>query len=172
MGRLYTELRPSYGHSSCLPIFPAGGGLSNFDIKKGKKMTFSLCPPLPAPSPHIVHNHVDLLNRSVKLITLWVLGNQWIVNCALLKQHQSSDWSIILGGMNKDKSFMCFGGLSCHHTAGMERKYQIVLRFVLFVCKLDSIERVSFFFFYSIIKLLYVPSPPSVVASSTVADTW
>lgn len=91
-------------------------------------------PPPPgttAPTPYIVQYHVDLLNRSVKLIILWVLGNQWIVNCTLLKQHQSSNWSIILWGMNKDKSFMCFRGLSCHHT-GMERKYQVVFLFVCF----------------------------------------
>lgn len=79
-----------------------------------------------ASSPHTLQNHVDLLNRCVKLIILWVLGNQWTVNCTLLKQHQSSDWSIILWGMNKDKSFMRFRGLSCHHSAGKERKYQVV----------------------------------------------
>ena len=136
---------------SCLPICAAGAGLSYFE--RGGKMAFSFQPPphprAPhhqppsswwhcSPSPHIVQNHVDLLNRSVKLIILWVLGNQWIVNCTLLKQHQSSDWSILLWGMNKDKSSMCFRGLSCHLPAGMERKYQVFLFcFVLFFCLLN-----------------------------------
>lgn len=105
--------------------------------EKGEKMVFSFilphsCPPPPGttattPPPYIVQNHVDLLNRSAKLIILWVLGNQWIVNCTLLKQHQSSDWSIILWGINEDKSFMHFRGLSHHRTAGMERKYGVVI---------------------------------------------
>lgn len=108
----------------------------SFDMKEERRWLSPFALPSPsatAPSPHILQNHVDLLNRCVKLIILWVLGNQWIVNGTLLKQLQSSDWSIILWGMNKDKSFMCFRGLSCHHSAGMERKYQGVFNFFGFV---------------------------------------
>lgn len=62
-------------------------------------LSFSLRQPSSDTAPaHIVQSHTDLPNRSVKLIILWVLGNQWIVNCTLLKQHQGSDWSIILWG--------------------------------------------------------------------------
>lgn len=72
-----------------------------YEREDGFLLSPSLPPSTMAPSPHTLQNHVDLLNRCVKLIILWVLGNQWIVNCTLLKQHQSSDWSIILWGMNK-----------------------------------------------------------------------
>ena len=149
---------------SCLPICAAGVGLGYFE--RGGKMAFFLHSPpslhlllvmlLHPPPPHIVQNHVDLLNRSVKLILPWVLGNQWIVNCTLLKQHQSSDWSIILWGMNKDKSSICFRGLSCHHPAGTERKYQVVFFWFGLVFLQAELNRVSFL--PPVIKLLYVPS--------------
>lgn len=106
LGRyLCIKLSLSSSHDSCPSICPAGAALIWKRREDGSLPSPSPPPRATAPSPHILQNHVDLLNRCVKLIILWVLGNQWIVNCTLLKQLQSSDWSIILWGMNKDKSF-------------------------------------------------------------------
>lgn len=113
---------------------------------RGEKRCLSsfvlLSPSSPSPDTapaHIVQSHAALPNRSVKLIILWVLGNQWIVNCTLLKQHQSFDWSIILWGMNEDKSFIHFRG-SCLPPSSRHKEGTASLSVLFFVFVFWQVE--------------------------------